>query len=325
MLRFDWKNVYDEEDLKKWNKVVQTSPPLSHSFQFRTINSLMQKYFRNNSGSPYNADRFSVGQKFEMLKKTMEELEFAIAENNKNESDQWHQRRDEEEDLGAKLTREEDLRDFASFQTRRLLFVNAISKKKGFDINIEKKTVSNNNYREVLFTTSTLQLVVMSLIPKEEIGMETHKDGSQFIRVEKGTGKAIISGREIRLKENSAIVIPSGSRHNIINTGKEDLKLYTVYTPPQHEDGLVAKTKEEAMKKEGSIKISSRDAVKDTIDYWDKAGNKDFSKYWRLLRKKKKKTKASVPNPIRQNYDYDGSNWIDRVKNSQTMKKRQKS
>lgn len=113
----------------------------------------------------------------------------------------------------------------------------------GFSDNIEKDTIENANYRKVLFTTDNLQLVVMSLKPKEEIGMETHADGSQFIRVEKGKGQAIINGKEHDLSDGISIIIPSGAKHNIINTGEDDLKLYTIYAPPEHEDGLVQKTK----------------------------------------------------------------------------------
>src|SRR5512147_777166 len=117
----------------------------------------------------------------------------------------------------------------------------------GFHTNIEKKTEKNKYFREVLFTSRRSQLVVMSLKPKEEIGMETHGDTDQFIRVEEGTGKAILDGQVYRLKAGSAIVIPAGTAHNVVNTSTKDpLKLYTLYTPPEHPDGTIHKTKEEA-------------------------------------------------------------------------------
>lgn len=115
-------------------------------------------------------------------------------------------------------------------------------KSKGFDVDIEKDTVDNTDYRRVLFTTADMQLVLMSLKPEEEIGEETH-DGAQFIRFEAGTGKAIIGTREVQVKDGSAIVIPRGVKHNVINTGKDDLKLYALYSPPEHKDGTVHKTK----------------------------------------------------------------------------------
>jgi mannose-6-phosphate isomerase-like protein (cupin superfamily) len=115
--------------------------------------------------------------------------------------------------------------------------------KSSFNINIEDKTISNNNYREVLYTGSDLQLVVMSLKPKEDIGAEVHSDTDQFIRVEKGNGKAIIDEKEIKLSDGIAIIIPAGKEHNIINTSNKELKLYTIYSKPEHKDGLVEKNK----------------------------------------------------------------------------------
>jgi len=118
--------------------------------------------------------------------------------------------------------------------------------KTGFNIDIEKETLDNKNFRKVLFTTKNDQLVVMSVKPNDDIGLETHEDGSQFIRIESGQGKAIISGREFPLKDGTAFVIPAGSEHNVINTSsKEDLKLYAVYSPPNHPDGKIDKEKPE--------------------------------------------------------------------------------
>ena len=118
----------------------------------------------------------------------------------------------------------------------------------GYVINIEEKTVDNNFFREVLFTTQRVQLVVMSLGPGEEIGLETHDDGDQFIRVEEGKGIAILDGEEHDLEDGSAVIIPAGVQHNIINSSPQKfLKLYTIYSPPEHPDGTVNKDKAEAL------------------------------------------------------------------------------
>ena len=118
---------------------------------------------------------------------------------------------------------------------------------KGFNTNIEKATLENVNYREALYTSKHSQLVLMSLKPNEEIGMEVHPDNDQFFRFEKGQGKCVIDGNEYEVKDGSAIVVPTGARHNIINTSDtEDLKLYTIYSPAHHQDGVVRTTKAEA-------------------------------------------------------------------------------
>ncbi|MFH0829367.1 MAG: cupin domain-containing protein [Candidatus Kerfeldbacteria bacterium] len=118
---------------------------------------------------------------------------------------------------------------------------------KGFNTNIEKDTIANTNFRKVLYTGTHSQLVLMSLKPSEEIGMEVHTDNDQFFRFEKGQGKCIIDGNEYALSDGSVIVVPAGAEHNVINTSDtEDLKLYTIYSPAHHKDGIVRKTKEEA-------------------------------------------------------------------------------
>ncbi len=118
---------------------------------------------------------------------------------------------------------------------------------KGFNANIEKETLENTNFRKVLYTGKHSQLVLMSLKPKEEIGMEIHKENDQFFRFEKGQGKCIIDGNEYSVEDGSAIVVPAGAEHNIINVSEtEDLKLYTIYSPAHHKDGIVRTTKEEA-------------------------------------------------------------------------------
>ena len=117
----------------------------------------------------------------------------------------------------------------------------------GYLTNIEKRTLDNTCFREVLFTGPHAQLVVMALGPGEEIGMETHADVDQFIRGEAGRGTAILDGKEHTLEDGSAIVIPAGTKHNIINASRsEPLKLYTLYSPPEHPEGTIHKTKAEA-------------------------------------------------------------------------------
>jgi len=115
----------------------------------------------------------------------------------------------------------------------------------GYITNIEKVTLENTDYRHVLYTAKNSQLVLMSLLPGEEIGEEVH-ELDQFIRIESGSGKAILNGTEYKISADDAIVIPQGVRHNIINGGTETLKLYTVYSPPEHQDGIIRHTKDEA-------------------------------------------------------------------------------
>jgi mannose-6-phosphate isomerase-like protein (cupin superfamily) len=118
----------------------------------------------------------------------------------------------------------------------------------GFVDDIEEKTENNTNFRQVLFTGKYAQLVVMSLKPGEEIGMEVHPNVDQFFRFEEGDGKVIINGEESVVKDGMAVIVPAGAEHNIINTSaEEELKLYTIYSPPNHPEGTIHKTKEEAM------------------------------------------------------------------------------
>ncbi|HUW24539.1 MAG TPA: cupin domain-containing protein [Patescibacteria group bacterium] len=120
----------------------------------------------------------------------------------------------------------------------------------GFVTNIEEATEKNENYRQVLFTAPHSQLVLMTLQPGEEIGMEVHPNVDQFFRFEEGEGKVIIDGEEHEIKDGFAIVVPAGSQHNIINTSTtEALKLYTIYSPAQHPDGTIHGTKAEAVAK----------------------------------------------------------------------------
>jgi mannose-6-phosphate isomerase-like protein (cupin superfamily) len=120
--------------------------------------------------------------------------------------------------------------------------------KKGYKDNIEKLTLENENFRHVLYTAQNCQLVLMSLIPGEEIGMEVHEGNDQFFRFEKGEGKVIIDGTEYVVGDGDAVIVPQGASHNVINTSTtEPLKLYTLYSPPHHQDGMVRKTKAEAV------------------------------------------------------------------------------
>jgi mannose-6-phosphate isomerase-like protein (cupin superfamily) len=122
---------------------------------------------------------------------------------------------------------------------------------KGFKSNIEKDALKNENFRIVLYSSKHLQVVLMSLKPGEDIGLETHVSTDQFFRFEGGKGKCIIDGNEYKVENGDAIVIPAGAKHNVINTDSVNgLKMYTIYAPPQHKDGLINTTKKDAEKKD---------------------------------------------------------------------------
>lgn len=114
---------------------------------------------------------------------------------------------------------------------------------KGYVGNIEQATLDNTNFRKVLYTAKHSQLVVMSIPPGGEIGEETHADVDQFLRLEQGKGKAILDDVEHDIEDAWAVVVPAGTKHNFINTGDVDLKLYSIYSPPEHKDGTVHATK----------------------------------------------------------------------------------
>jgi len=121
---------------------------------------------------------------------------------------------------------------------------------KGFKSNIEKDTLSNGNFRRVLYTGKYSQLVLMNLKPGEEIGEEVHKTVDQFFRFEKGAGTVIIDCVKQKIADGDAVIVPAGARHNVVNTSKTlQLKLYTIYSPPEHEDGTIRKTKADALAK----------------------------------------------------------------------------
>ena len=124
--------------------------------------------------------------------------------------------------------------------------------KKGFKENIEDLTKGNKNFRKVLYTGEHCQLVLMSLLPHEEIGMEVHEENDQFFRFEEGNGKVIINETEYDVKDRDVVIVPSGSRHNVIG-GIDGLKLYTIYSPAHHKDGIVRVTKDEAENNEAEF------------------------------------------------------------------------
>lgn len=118
---------------------------------------------------------------------------------------------------------------------------------KGFTINIEKAVKENSNFRKVLYTGKHSQLVLMNLKPNEEIGEEIHTENDQFFRFEMGQGKCIINGNEYQVGDGDVIIVPAGAKHNVINTSSsEDLKLYTIYSPAHHKDGICRTTKADA-------------------------------------------------------------------------------
>lgn len=118
--------------------------------------------------------------------------------------------------------------------------------KKGFVADIEALTVGNDDFRRVLYTGRNLQLVLMTIAPGEDIGEEVHEAVDQFFRIEMGKGEVRIDGVATRVKSNDAFIVPAGAKHNVANTGNEPLKLYTIYAPPEHRDGIVRATKAEA-------------------------------------------------------------------------------
>ncbi len=124
--------------------------------------------------------------------------------------------------------------------------------KKGYKDNIESLTTENSNFRKVLYTGEHCQLVLMSLLPNEDIGMEVHPDNDQFFRFEAGTGRVIINETEYEVKDGDAVIVPSGANHNVI-AGDNGLKLYTIYSPAHHKDGIVRETKEIAMANEAEF------------------------------------------------------------------------
>ena len=121
---------------------------------------------------------------------------------------------------------------------------------KAYIADIEHETEANRDFRRVLYTGAHTQLVLMAVEPGEELGEEVHEDTDQFFRVEAGTGEVVVDGDATPIEEDMAIIIPAGARHNVRNTGRKPLKLYTLYSPPEHPDGTVHRTKADAAKAE---------------------------------------------------------------------------
>jgi len=118
---------------------------------------------------------------------------------------------------------------------------------KGFHTNIERDTLENTDFRRVLYTAKHLQLVLMSLQPKEEIGLETHPENDQFLRFEGGRGAVFIGGHQYEVADGDAVIVPAGTQHNVVNLSEtEGLKIYTIYSPPHHRDGTVHGSKKQA-------------------------------------------------------------------------------
>lgn len=118
---------------------------------------------------------------------------------------------------------------------------------KGFIDNIQTLTEKNTDFRHVLYTGKNLQLVLMAIQVGEEIGEETHKDRDQFFRIEKGEGEIMIDDNRSDIKTDDAMIVPAGARHNVMNTGKVPLQLYTIYAPPEHRDATICATKADAV------------------------------------------------------------------------------
>lgn len=118
---------------------------------------------------------------------------------------------------------------------------------KGYIDNIEKLTKENENFRKVLYTGKHSQLVLMSLAPGEEIGSEVHEEHDQFFRIDEGKGKVVIDDQETPIEDGFAVVVPAGAKHNVVNTGDAPLRLYTIYSPPEHRYDVVHATREDAM------------------------------------------------------------------------------
>jgi mannose-6-phosphate isomerase-like protein (cupin superfamily) len=118
---------------------------------------------------------------------------------------------------------------------------------KGFNSNIEQDTLDNQDFRRVIYTAKHCQLVLMSLQPKEEIGMETHPENDQFLRFEGGNGVCFIDDNRYEVSDGDAVIVPAGARHNVVNLSEtEELKIYTIYSPPHHKDGTIHATKKDA-------------------------------------------------------------------------------
>ncbi|MDQ5969147.1 MAG: hypothetical protein QG579_304 [Patescibacteria group bacterium] len=125
--------------------------------------------------------------------------------------------------------------------------------KKGYKANVESLTEENDSFRKVLYTGEESQLVLMSLLPGEDIGSEVHPDNDQFFRFEAGSGDVVINETEYSVSDGDAVVVPKGATHNVINTGDKPLRFYTIYSPAHHKDGIERVTKQDAMDNEAEF------------------------------------------------------------------------
>lgn len=125
--------------------------------------------------------------------------------------------------------------------------------KRGYKENIEKKTLENEAFRHVLYTSGHMQLVLMTLQPGEEIGVEVHTDNDQFFRFEQGLGSVIINETTHHVGDGDVVIVPAGAEHNVMNTGHEPLKFYTIYAPAHHKDGIIRMTRQEAIDQEAEF------------------------------------------------------------------------
>jgi len=135
----------------------------------------------------------------------------------------------------------------------------------GFIGDIEELTEENTDFRRVLYSGSKLQLVLMSIAPGEEIGGEIHADNDQFFRIEDGEGRLVIDGETHKIKSGSGVVVPAGAHHNLICTGHQPLKVYTIYGPPHHRDQLVQKTKAEADASDEAFEGQATEKIPDAV------------------------------------------------------------
>jgi mannose-6-phosphate isomerase-like protein (cupin superfamily) len=187
--------------------------------------------------------------------------------------------------------------------------------KKAYTVDVEKATEENTNYRKVLHTAKDVQLVVMALPVGGDIGAETHPDTDQFIRVESGTGKSVLDGAEKPLSAGDAVIIHAGTHHNIVNTGKTPLKIYTVYSKKQHPDGIVEKTKADAQRME-------KDSCGDMLQYYQDHPEKLKEKQ---ERDRKKGLKKTANDPIKKKVEIQGVPvWLEWLKGETRLYKKGK-
>ena len=193
----------------------------------------IKKFVTEYEGDFENDDIYDFADKIKLNKHEVEEYIYSIARKGEKE-EKAEKKEDKTEKKVKKEIKEEDDKPE--------------DVKKGFKADIEKETLDNEDFRKVLYTGEHTQLVLMTLKEGEEIGMEVHPTIDQFFRFAQGKGKVIINDTEYNVKDGDCVIIPAKSEHNVINIGKEDFKMYTLYSPPHHKDGVEFKTKAEASK-----------------------------------------------------------------------------